>query len=141
MEAKADQAGGIGIGRRMAGYAGDPGIDQQSVAHRPGFPDGQPGFPDRSVGDGVQHSVPSPAYVGGDLGIYKNFKVRESQSAQFRFTAFNFLNHPNGQFGLTNDINLSFAAPGGGNTNPVTNGKPGFTVGRRVVEIALKYNF
>jgi len=86
-------------------------------------------------------NITGPAYVGGDLGIYKNFKVRESQSAQFRFTAFNFLNHPNGQFGLTNDINLSFAAPGGGNTNPVTNGKPGFTVGRRVVEIALKYNF
>jgi hypothetical protein len=67
--------------------------------------------------------------------------VKESQSVQFRFTAFNFMNHANAQFGLTNDINLSFAGPGGGNTNTATNGKPGFTVGRRVVEIALKYTF
>ena len=89
----------------------------------------------------VWPNITGPAYFGSDLGIYKNFKVRESQGVQFRFTAFNFMNHANAQFGLTNDINLSFAGPGGGNTNLTTNGKPGFTVGRRLVEIALKYTF
>jgi hypothetical protein len=86
-------------------------------------------------------NITGPSYFGSDLGIYKNFKVRESQNVQFRFTAFNFMNHPNAQFGLANDINLTFAGPGGGNTNNTTNGKPAYKVGRRVVEIALKYNF
>ncbi|HKW34831.1 MAG TPA: TonB-dependent receptor [Candidatus Acidoferrum sp.] len=86
-------------------------------------------------------NITGPAYVGGDLGMYKDFKVKESQKIEFRFTAFNALNHPNAQFGLGNDINLSFAAPGGGNTNPNTTGKPAFTVGRRTLEFALKYIF
>jgi hypothetical protein len=85
--------------------------------------------------------IHGPAYVGGDLGMYKDFKVRESQKIQFRFTAFNVLNHPNAQFGLTNDINLNFAAAGGGNINPNTTGKPAYTVGRRTLEFALKYLF
>ncbi|PYU79128.1 MAG: hypothetical protein DMG50_24910 [Acidobacteria bacterium] len=62
-------------------------------------------------------NVTGPSYFGGDLGMYKDFKVRESQKLQFRFTAFNFLNHPNRQFGLSDDINLRFSTPGGGNTN------------------------
>jgi hypothetical protein len=86
-------------------------------------------------------NITGPAYVGGDLGMYKDFKVKESQKIEFRFTAFNVLNHPNAQFGLGNDINLSFVAPGGGNTNPNTNGKPAYTVGRRTLEAALKYFF
>src|SRR5437762_6247860 len=86
-------------------------------------------------------SVTGPSYFGGDLGMYKDFKVRESQKLQFRFTAFNFLNHPNRQFGLSDDINLRFSTPGGGNTNLDTNGKAAYTVGNRTLEIALKYLF
>ncbi len=40
-----------------------------------------------------------------DLSIFKDFKVRESQSIQFRFEAFNFLNHPLDAF--TSGTNLS----------------------------------
>jgi hypothetical protein len=79
--------------------------------------------------------------VGSDLGVYKDFKVRDGQNIQFRFTAFNFLNHPNPQFGLSDDINLRFSTPGGGNTNPDTNGKPAYKVGNRTLEFALKYLF
>ena len=86
-------------------------------------------------------NVTGPSYFGGDLGMYKDFKVRESQKLQFRFTAFNFLNHPNRQFGLSDDINLRFSTPGGGNTNLDTNGKAAYTVGNRTLEIALKYLF
>lgn len=86
-------------------------------------------------------NITGPAYVGGDLGMYKDFKVKESQKIEFRFTAFNVLNHPNAQFGLGNDVNLSFSGPGGGNTNTSTNGKPAYTVGRRTLEFALKYIF
>src|SRR5438874_2260674 len=38
-------------------------------------------------------------------------------------------------------LNATFAAAGGNNTNPDTNGKPAYTVGRRTLEFALKYIF
>lgn len=89
----------------------------------------------------VWPNITGPAFFDTDLGIYKNFKITERQKLQFRFTAFNFLNHPNKQFNLTNDVNLVFAAPGGTNTNTNTTGKPGYEVGNRTLEFALKYMF
>jgi len=82
-----------------------------------------------------------PGFFNSDLGLYKNFKITERQGLQFRITAFNFLNHPLPQFNLTNDINLSFSTPGGGNTNANTTGKPAYTIGNRTLELALKYTF
>jgi hypothetical protein len=51
-----------------------------------------------------------PAYFDSDLALYKNFKVTERQSVQFRISATNFLNHPLPQFGLagTADESLNF---------------------------------
>lgn len=86
-------------------------------------------------------NIHGPGYVGSDLGIYKTFKITERQHLQFRWTAFNFLNHPNKVFGLGNDVNLSFATPGGHNTNKDTTGVPKYEVGSRVMEFALKYSF
>jgi len=85
--------------------------------------------------------IVAPSFWDSDLGVYKDFKVTESQRVEFRFTAFNFLNHPLKQFGLGNDVNLSFAAPGGMNTNANTNGFPKYEVGNRSLEFALKYYF
>jgi Carboxypeptidase regulatory-like domain len=86
-------------------------------------------------------NIPGPGFFNSDIGLYKNFKITERQGLQFRITAFNFLNHPLPQFALTNDINLAFATEGGTNTNANTTGKPAYTVGRRTVELALKYTF
>ena len=95
-------------------------------------------------------TIHGPGFFDSDLGVYKNFKIRESQSVQFRFTAFNFLNHPIRQFGLGNDVNLSFGCPLSGgcssvsqftNTNKDTTGVPKYTVGNRNLEFALKYMF
>lgn len=94
--------------------------------------------------------IHAPAFFDSDLGVYKDFKVTERQKLEFRFTAFNFLNHPVKQFGLGNDVNLKFAAPGGSNTNTqgtpacpqcYTSGRPAYTVGNRSLEFALKYYF
>jgi hypothetical protein len=51
-----------------------------------------------------------PAYWTSDLGLYKNFKIAESQSVQFRVSASNWLNHALPQFGLANssDEQLNF---------------------------------
>jgi Carboxypeptidase regulatory-like domain/TonB-dependent Receptor Plug Domain len=54
--------------------------------------------------------VHGPAYFDSDLALYKNFKVTEKQSVQFRVSATNFLNHPLPQFGLAgnSDETLNF---------------------------------
>jgi hypothetical protein len=91
--------------------------------------------------------VKGPGYFDADLAIYKNFNVTERQRLQFRLSAFNFLNHPNPQFGLNNSIDdtLNFVGSGGVNTasnqNTKTTGYPGYTSGSRLVEFALKYYF
>ena len=76
-----------------------------------------------------------PAYFDTDLSLYKTFNVTERQHLEFRIQAFNFINHalPTFQFGGTN---LNFNAPNNGET-----GKAPITIGRRVMELAIKYNF
>jgi hypothetical protein len=91
--------------------------------------------------------IHGPAFFNSDLSLYKNFAIGEHQKIQFRFEAFNFLNHPLEQFGLqgNNDLTLNFSGANNTasttNVNAKTNGYPAFTTGRRVIEFALKYNF
>lgn len=100
----------------------------------------------------VWPNITAPGFFDSDLGVYKNFQITERQKLQFRFTAFNFLNHPNPQFNLTGDVNLNFNTPGGTYTPCVytgdkktypncTDGYPHFEVGNRTLEFALKYMF
>jgi hypothetical protein len=111
------------------------------------------------IGNVIWPDITGPGYFDSDLGLYKNFKIRERHNLQFRAQAFNFLNHPYPQFGLSgaSDINLSFACgtsplcqkdpadPSGStslvNTTPTTTGKPMFTTGRRVMEFSIVYSF
>ena len=98
-------------------------------------------------GNYVWPYIHGPAYFNSDLSLFKNFNITERQRLQFRFEAFNFLNHPLPQFGAegNGDLTLNFQGTGGiltqQNTNQVTNGYPTYTVGRRVIEFAIKYNF
>jgi hypothetical protein len=54
--------------------------------------------------------IKAPAYFDSDLALYKNFKVTERQSVQFRVSATNWLNHPLPEFGVagTSDESLNF---------------------------------
>jgi hypothetical protein len=101
-------------------------------------------------GPTVWPTIVGPAYFDTDLGVYKDFRVTERQKVEFRLTAFNILNHPNQQFGLGSDVNLSLGCPSGQtctsasqfvNTNSKTTGTPLYSYGNRTVELALKYSF
>lgn len=103
------------------------------------------------VGQFVWPYIKGPGYVSNDLSLYKNFSVTERQKVQFRLNMFNFLNHPLPQFGIGNDVNLALdgtRTPGNffgpityTQTNPNFTGRPEYKVGRRSLELAIKYEF
>ncbi len=104
--------------------------------------------PPGSMGNIIWPYIKGPAFFNSDLAIYKDFLFKEHQKVEFRFSAFNFLNHPLWQFGTAGaavDETLNFSGPNNSvsptNLNALTNGSPAFKVGRRVVEFAAKYNF
>jgi Carboxypeptidase regulatory-like domain len=83
-----------------------------------------------------------PAFFDADLGLFKNFQIKESMKLQFRIQAYNFLNHPLWSFNGSN-LNLSFQQNANGS---FTNSSPNFgTVttkqGNRIVELAVKFYF
>ena len=67
----------------------------------------------RSKGDIIWPYIKGPAFFNSDLAIYKDFLFKEHQKVEFRFSAFNFLNHPLSQFdqGGASDVNLNFSGP------------------------------
>jgi hypothetical protein len=94
----------------------------------------------------VWPDIHGPAFFNSDLAVFKSFHITERQRVEFRFSAFNFLNHPNKQFELggNNDLTLNFNSGGPlsqTNTNSFLTGYPAHTVGDRLVEFAVKYYF
>jgi hypothetical protein len=92
--------------------------------------------------------IREPNYFGSDLAVFKAFKVTESQRFEVRISATNWLNHPNGQFGLAGnaDNQLSFVGVSSGwglatNQNAATTGAPQNKVGYRWMQFAGKYYF
>ncbi|MGB3628843.1 MAG: TonB-dependent receptor, partial [Terracidiphilus sp.] len=92
-----------------------------------------------------------PSYTDADLALSKSFHVTEAQTVEFRASAFNWINHPLAAFngsdlGLTYDVDYTTKAvtvdPGvaadanWGYTDTKTGGDT-----RRIIELALKYNF
>jgi hypothetical protein len=83
-----------------------------------------------------------PAFFNSDLGLFKNFQIKESMKLQFRIQAYNFLNHPLWSFNGSN-LATSFAQNANGS---FTNTSPNFgTVttkqGNRIVELEVKFYF
>jgi hypothetical protein len=73
-------------------------------------------------------SFHQPGFQNWNLSLLKNFAIRESQGVEFRFDAFNWVNHPN----------LS-----GADTNP-TAGNFGKITGKnsqRELQLSLRYRF
>lgn len=48
------------------------------------------------------------SYFDNDLALYKSFHLTEAQAVQFRFSAFNWLNHPLPEFSSANQVTLRY---------------------------------
>ena len=88
-----------------------------------------------------------PWFFNSDLSMFKNWQISESKKLQFRFSAYNFLNHPIWSFSGagpgSNSTYLDFG-PGANGTAVNTNAAFGYTpikLGNRIVQLALKFYF
>ncbi|BDC49854.1 hypothetical protein F183_A21700 [Bryobacterales bacterium F-183] len=93
------------------------------------------------TGGSVMPRVSGPAFFNSDLGLYKNFNISESKRVQFRFNAYNFLNHPLWSF-ISGAPNTKLVA--NATTGRFDNSVFGIATekqGRRVVMLTIKYYF
>jgi len=96
-------------------------------------------------GPTVLPAIYGPAFFNSDLGIFKNFQIKEKMKLQFRVQAQNFLNHPLWSFPNQNNLTLQFnqASPGSSSI-PQTNQNFGYTQfkqGQRIVQFVVKFYF
>ncbi len=84
--------------------------------------------------------IKGPWFMNHDLSLFKNYQFTEQRQLQFRFMAYNFLNHPMPSFlGGDPGLNLNMNAAG-----QVTNQNFGTVtekLGHRVIEMAVKFYF
>jgi len=83
-----------------------------------------------------------PIYWNSDFSAYKSFKIKERQDVQFRFSAFNFMNHALRGYSDSSQIQPKFNLVNGawvssGSGSGVLN----TLNGRRVIELGVKYSF
>jgi hypothetical protein len=93
-------------------------------------------------GPTVLPAIYGPAFFNWDMGLFKNFQIKESKKIQLRFNGYNFLNHPLWSFNGSN-LNLHYSQDA---TGKITMDAPLFgTVttkqGHRVVQAAIKFFF
>jgi hypothetical protein len=103
------------------------------------------GTPGVVNGSYVMPYVHGPAYINSDLSVEKAFTVGEKSKLRFRYAAFNFLNHPLHSFGtpyaLQSTLQMSGATAATAVSSNPNFGYAPLTVGRRLSEISLKYEF
>ncbi len=88
--------------------------------------------------------VHGPAYFNSDLSVEKAFAIGENRKLRFRYSAFNFLNHPLNTFGTGADQSTLRFAGNSLATATSTNSNFGYaplTTGRRLSELSLKFEF
>jgi hypothetical protein len=85
-----------------------------------------------------------PAFFDSDLGIFKNFQIREGMKLQLRGQAYNFLNHP--QYSFPSGSNLTLQFQQDPVTQAITQSNPNFgrstqKEGSRIIEFGAKFFF
>jgi hypothetical protein len=99
-------------------------------------------FPTK-VGQNGPTTLPAiygPSFFNSDLGMFKNFNISESKKLQFRFNAYNFLNHPLWSFYSGNNLGLGFNGTTGAMDTPLF-GTTTQKQGHRVIQCAVKFYF
>jgi hypothetical protein len=102
-----------------------------------------PATADGGFGTGGMPYLNGPMFWQSDLSLMKNFKITEHQNLQFRFAAFNFMNHDLPSF-TTGDSGLHLNFDGNGKIiiNPSSPfGIAQYVFGHRIMEMGVKYSF
>jgi hypothetical protein len=90
-------------------------------------------------GPSILPAIYGPAFFNSDLGLFKNFQIKESKKLQIRFNGTNFLNHPLWSF---NGSNLGLGFDGGtGKVNTPLFGTVTQKQGHRIIQVAAKFYF
>jgi hypothetical protein len=125
------------------------GLDMTTLAGFAGRQYANPNcFAAPSPGHNGMYQLPylkTPAYMNHDVSLFKNFRLsqtHENLKLQFRFSAFNFINHPNAIFqGGDPGTQLNFDN-GVLDENSIQNfGRPIKKQGKRILQFALKFMF
>jgi len=83
-----------------------------------------------------------PAFFNSDLSLFKNFQLSEARKIQFRFSMYNFLNHPLTSYNPAGgDGNLTLSFTSAGKLNNPTFGYADFLNGNRSIQLVLKFFF
>jgi len=93
------------------------------------------------VGPNILPYLRGPAFYNNDLSVFKTWNVTEKRRVQFRASAFNLFNHP---LRSLTDANLVLNVDRGQPTQQTKNLFGRFTdnkVGRRQIQLALKFFF
>jgi len=90
-------------------------------------------------GGTVLPPIYGPSFFNSDLGLFKNFNITEQRKLQFRFNAYNFLNHPLWSFNGNNQT-LGFDGTTGAVNTPLF-GTVIQKQGDRVIQCAVKFFF
>jgi hypothetical protein len=96
--------------------------------------------PTNGLGTGGMPYLPGPMFWNSDLSLMKNFRISEHQSLQFRFAAFNFMNHDLTSFSA-NDSNLYLHFNSAGQLTNPNFGVALYKMGHRIMEMGVKYSF
>jgi hypothetical protein len=90
-------------------------------------------------GPTVIKAIYGPAFFNSNLGLFKNFQIKEHMKVQFRFDGYNFLNHPLWSFN-GNNLTLGFDGTTGKLNTPEF-GTVTQKQGNRVIQLAVKFLF
>ncbi len=117
-----------GVESRLGGSSGGPGYVNASAFCTADLPQIGNGTGYGNSGIGI---LLGPGQVNFDVSVIKTTRIRERQTIQLRSEFFNFFNHP--QFSNPGTLAVSTPASFGQITTT--------SVGPRVIQFALKYNF
>jgi hypothetical protein len=87
-------------------------------------------------------TLTGPGFFNTDVSLFKNFTFGQSESKklQFRFSGYNFLNHPNRTF-LNSDQNLNLTFDNTGTLKTSNFGYATNTIGHRIIQMMVRFSW